>query len=919
MSKVPNTYIDSLIENAGIYYDKALRYERDGDYVNAYTYQSLFANTLDSMQKLNVPYDATWMKWHADYAQAMQTSLTKILGFRNLVSNLGSAAGGGNGGGDEVSCTDINPLSMTGNDCKFFDDIAGMSQVKEQLKNSFINPQKFPKLFGQMGKGLLLYGPPGVGKTFIIKAAVNELARSDPSIRVSFFAPTAGELKGKYFGESEKKINALFTCATNKACECMNDDDEQSLPPPPSLNFTDLDFNDPKVVERLKVLENISNGKKILRDLFKLMSMSEDALRENLQILQTGTADQQRGYRYLTQDLNTFKWFLSKNFSQELDTDNVQIRSISIIFIDEFESVARSRDSDETGLAATTVNAFLQAMDGIASSPNVAVIAATNYPWQLDSAILRRFQQKIFIDLPNSQDTIQLINFELNKHVSKFIGGDDSNSLETFCDNRVTASTSASVAPGASCQNKCIKKPSNIYAWREKYGESISEHEIAELAARLMDNKYSPSDITRVCNKMFELSGTNALKNNVFERKIINGQELFVSTSGLSTVDLNNLVRKKPEKLFLYNTPVFKSIKVGENTFKNKDLWPVIHINDEHIDDIFIQENDNGTDNVIHSILVKVSFTIVQAVAADGDNDDDVARLRQQHQNLRSALDKQNVSRECFEQLNIDEMSTFAKFAGVENFNSLKSPGLARKLSFYVYVPVKSEIGGDNVGMSQQSWWQWMTFRSKKSQLESLLESNDVEIYYPTGFGNGVQLTGIKTDWFIQTIKQGTYTIASESIFAKIHEILDVMTPEQEAEEYGRTFIKKDFQIKTVDNIPFSEEIVSLLTENYLATTKETYIAVKLLALMEKQNVHIDINKLPMPDAMTYKYINIGKLGTYNVNVRNVGTRERKVISSNFSMNLFTKAMASIQSSIDKAQHENLRKYEKDPNFVPSK
>ena len=69
---------------------------------------------------------------------------------------------------------------------------------------------------------------------------------------------------------------------------------------------------------------------------------------------------------------------------------------ISILFLDEFDSIAKSRDNDPTGLAANAVNTILQMMDGIESPDNVAVMAATNYPWNLDTAILRRFNKKIF-------------------------------------------------------------------------------------------------------------------------------------------------------------------------------------------------------------------------------------------------------------------------------------------------------------------------------------------------------------------------------------------------------------------------------------------------------------------------------------------------------------------------------------------
>lgn len=72
---------------------------------------------------------------------------------------------------------------------------------------------------------------------------------------------------------------------------------------------------------------------------------------------------------------------------------------VSVIFIDEFDSIAGARGDDPH--MRNSVNALLQAMDGIQSSPNVSVIAATNLPWDIDDAVLRRFSAKIFVDLPD--------------------------------------------------------------------------------------------------------------------------------------------------------------------------------------------------------------------------------------------------------------------------------------------------------------------------------------------------------------------------------------------------------------------------------------------------------------------------------------------------------------------------------------
>lgn len=72
---------------------------------------------------------------------------------------------------------------------------------------------------------------------------------------------------------------------------------------------------------------------------------------------------------------------------------------VAIIFIDEFEAIGGDRSKSEG--AAASVNALLQEMDGVVSRDKVSVLAATNYPWCLDSAILRRFPTRILVGLPD--------------------------------------------------------------------------------------------------------------------------------------------------------------------------------------------------------------------------------------------------------------------------------------------------------------------------------------------------------------------------------------------------------------------------------------------------------------------------------------------------------------------------------------
>jgi SpoVK/Ycf46/Vps4 family AAA+-type ATPase len=85
----------------------------------------------------------------------------------------------------------------------------------------------------------------------------------------------------------------------------------------------------------------------------------------------------------------------------------------AVIFMDEFDGLAADRESGPN--AGDSVNEFLQNMDGLKSNARVSVLAATNYPWSIDDAILRRFDTRIFVDLPDRLARISIILSELAK------------------------------------------------------------------------------------------------------------------------------------------------------------------------------------------------------------------------------------------------------------------------------------------------------------------------------------------------------------------------------------------------------------------------------------------------------------------------------------------------------------------------
>lgn len=180
-----------------------------------------------------------------------------------------------------------------------WDDIAGLLNAKEALKEAVILPVKFPHLFVGNRKptlGILLYGPPGTGKSFLAKAVATE-AKS------TFFSVSSSDLVSKWMGESERLVKQLFNMAREK--------------------------------------------------------------------------------------------------------------KPSIIFIDEVDALCGPRGEGESEALRRIKTELLVQMNGVGNDPTgVLVLGATNIPWNLDSAIRRRFERRIYIALPDAAARTHM--FQLN-------------------------------------------------------------------------------------------------------------------------------------------------------------------------------------------------------------------------------------------------------------------------------------------------------------------------------------------------------------------------------------------------------------------------------------------------------------------------------------------------------------------------
>jgi transitional endoplasmic reticulum ATPase len=109
-----------------------------------------------------------------------------------------------------------------------WDDIGGLDEARERLREGVELPLKDPEAFRRLGirpaKGFLLYGPPGTGKTLLAKATAREA-------QANFIATKSSDLLSKWYGESEQQIARLFARARQVAPTVIFIDELDSLVP----------------------------------------------------------------------------------------------------------------------------------------------------------------------------------------------------------------------------------------------------------------------------------------------------------------------------------------------------------------------------------------------------------------------------------------------------------------------------------------------------------------------------------------------------------------------------------------------------------------------------------------------------------------------------------------------------------------
>jgi len=304
VSSTSLTYLEGLARNYAV---RAVMSDREGNYADAINYYKRAIEVLEKILQLYPDHslNSIYKQWIGEYRR-------RISELDSLLGKVRISAGGGPEASEDLDGF-FKVVEKTG---VTFSDVADMVSVKEAVRESIVFPSKRPDLF-PLGwpKGILLFGPPGCGKTYVAAAVAGE-------IEGYFISVDAASIMSKWLGEAEKRVSKLFT----------------------------------------KARELAKNGKPV------------------------------------------------------------------IIFIDEVDSLFGIFET-EIGGEVRVRNQFLKEMDGLDSKIDpkqlVFVVAATNKPWRLDEAFIRRFQKRIYVPLPPKEARLAML-----KMYSKSLKLDPSVDLE---------------------------------------------------------------------------------------------------------------------------------------------------------------------------------------------------------------------------------------------------------------------------------------------------------------------------------------------------------------------------------------------------------------------------------------------------------------------------------------------------------
>ncbi len=140
-----------------------------------------------------------------------------------------------------------------------YEDIGGLDEELEQVREMIELPMRHPELFQQLGieppKGVLLHGPPGTGKTLMAKAVANEID--------AYFTDISGpEIMSKYYGESEEQLREIFDEAQEHSPAIVFIDEIDSIAP--KRGETSGDVERRVVAQLLSLMDGLEEREQVI-------------------------------------------------------------------------------------------------------------------------------------------------------------------------------------------------------------------------------------------------------------------------------------------------------------------------------------------------------------------------------------------------------------------------------------------------------------------------------------------------------------------------------------------------------------------------------------------------------------------------------------------------------------------------------
>jgi transitional endoplasmic reticulum ATPase len=207
--------------------DKGLAAVRSGDYVAAKPYLIQAAECMIEIAEENK--DPAQRADQEAYAKEL-LELAKDCD-RRLARGGGGRPGGGRGERvreDNDKGADAQDWIVREKPNIRFDDIAGLDEVKAEIRLKMLYPFQHPELAQRygigVGGGILLYGPPGTGKTMFARAIATELD-------ATMFVISPAQLMSKWVGEAEQNVRKLFEAAKAESKSIIFMDEVEALVP----------------------------------------------------------------------------------------------------------------------------------------------------------------------------------------------------------------------------------------------------------------------------------------------------------------------------------------------------------------------------------------------------------------------------------------------------------------------------------------------------------------------------------------------------------------------------------------------------------------------------------------------------------------------------------------------------------------